>query len=176
MLIDSNKTVITDQRFDSDESNTRFTNHVFVRLVAMGRIFTKVNFRYTCKPARRLGVLGHRLGLPPLRCCSPTTILAESWSMPAAPAPASTPPSFNGCGESCSRSRPIQCRSTCRRRAPAASAHPEEVRFAADSPLEGGVSCELVSENAKFPASREFYREFHRFGPSAAPRRQRKRS
>jgi hypothetical protein len=23
------------------------------------------------------------------------------------------------------------------------------------SPLEGGVSCELVSENAKFPASRE---------------------
>src|SRR5271165_1447116 len=24
-----------------------------------------------------------------------------------------------------------------------------------DSPLEGGVSCELVSENAKFPASRE---------------------
>ena len=30
-----------------------------------------------------------------------------------------------------------------------------EVRFAADSPVEGGVSCELVSENAKFPASRE---------------------
>jgi hypothetical protein len=30
----------------------------------------------------------------------------------------------------------------------------EEVRFAGDSPLEGGVSCELVSENAKFPASR----------------------
>src|ERR1700674_103773 len=28
-------------------------------------------------------------------------------------------------------------------------------RFARDSPLEGGVSCELVSENAKFPASRE---------------------
>jgi hypothetical protein len=27
--------------------------------------------------------------------------------------------------------------------------------FAADSPLEGGVSCELVSENAKFPASWE---------------------
>jgi hypothetical protein len=31
----------------------------------------------------------------------------------------------------------------------------EEVRFARDSPVEGGVSCELVSENAKFPASRE---------------------
>jgi hypothetical protein len=27
----------------------------------------------------------------------------------------------------------------------------EEVRFARDSPLEGGVSCELVSENAKIP-------------------------
>ena len=47
MLINSNKTVITDQRFDSDESNSRFSNHVFVRLVAIGRIFTKVNFRYT---------------------------------------------------------------------------------------------------------------------------------
>ena len=30
-----------------------------------------------------------------------------------------------------------------------------KLRFAGDSPLEGGVSCELVSENAKFPASRE---------------------
>ena len=32
---------------------------------------------------------------------------------------------------------------------------PEAVwgKFARDSPLEGGVSCELVSENAKFPAS-----------------------
>jgi hypothetical protein len=29
------------------------------------------------------------------------------------------------------------------------------VTFAADSALEGGVSCELVSENAKFPASWE---------------------
>jgi len=26
-----------------------------------------------------------------------------------------------------------------------------KVRFAMDSPLEGGVSCELVSENAKIP-------------------------
>jgi hypothetical protein len=32
--------------------------------------------------------------------------------------------------------------------------------FAIDSPLEGGVSCELVSENAKFPASREFTGNF----------------
>ena len=30
-----------------------------------------------------------------------------------------------------------------------------EAKFAVDSLLEGGVSCELVSENAKFPASRE---------------------
>ena len=30
-----------------------------------------------------------------------------------------------------------------------------QLRFAPDSPLEEGVSCELVSENAKFPASRE---------------------
>ena len=32
---------------------------------------------------------------------------------------------------------------------------PPKVRFATDSPLEGGVSCELVSENARFPASWE---------------------
>jgi hypothetical protein len=36
----------------------------------------------------------------------------------------------------------------------------EEVRFAQDSPLEGGVSCELVSENAKFPASWEYTGNF----------------
>jgi hypothetical protein len=47
MLVDSRKTLITDKRFDSDESNARFANHVFVRLVAMGRTFTKVDFRYT---------------------------------------------------------------------------------------------------------------------------------
>ena len=29
----------------------------------------------------------------------------------------------------------------------------KEVRFAGDSPLEGGVSCELVSENAKLGIS-----------------------
>ena len=43
------------------------------------------------------------------------------WSMPAAPAPASTRPSSNGCGIACSRSRPTRCRSRCRRRAAAAS-------------------------------------------------------
>jgi ATP-dependent DNA ligase len=53
---------------------------------------------------------------------SPTTIPRADWSMPAAPAPASTPPCWIGCGAACSRLRPTQCRSTCRRRAPAASA------------------------------------------------------
>jgi bifunctional non-homologous end joining protein LigD len=37
------------------------------------------------------------------------------------PAPVSTPPSLNGCGIACSRLLPTRCRSTCRRRAPAAS-------------------------------------------------------
>src|ERR1700730_16204856 len=37
---------------------------------------------------------------------------------------------------------------------------PRALRFAGDSPLERGVSCELVSENAKFPASREFTGNF----------------
>jgi hypothetical protein len=33
-------------------------------------------------------------------------------------------------------------------------------KFARDSPLEGGVSCELVSENAKYPASWEYTGNF----------------
>jgi hypothetical protein len=46
---------------------------------------------------------------------------------------------------------------------PLAAARPSEgdqAGFAYDSSLEGGVSCELVSENAKFPASREFTGNF----------------
>jgi hypothetical protein len=42
-----------------------------------------------------------------------------------------------------------------RRQHPRPAQPKEEVEFAMDSPLEGRVSCELVSENAKFPASRE---------------------
>ena len=34
---------------------------------------------------------------------------------------------------------------------PVVSALIEELRFAMDSPVEGGVSCELVSENAQIP-------------------------
>ena len=47
MLVNSGKLVVTDQKFDSDESNSRFTNHVFSRLVAVGRTFKNVDFRYT---------------------------------------------------------------------------------------------------------------------------------
>src|SRR5271170_1288995 len=47
MLVSSKKTVVTDHKFASDESSSRFSNHVFVRLVAVGRTFTKVDFRYT---------------------------------------------------------------------------------------------------------------------------------
>jgi uncharacterized protein YjbI with pentapeptide repeats len=47
MLVSSGKTVVTDQKFDSDKSGCGFSNYVFVRLVAMGKTFTKVNFRYT---------------------------------------------------------------------------------------------------------------------------------
>jgi hypothetical protein len=35
-----------DHRFADDESNTDYRNHVFVRLVAMRRTFSKVDFRY----------------------------------------------------------------------------------------------------------------------------------
>ena len=45
---------------------------------------------------------GGRVSAP---CCWPITIPTEGWSMPAAPAPASTPPSLNGCGAGCSRWR-----------------------------------------------------------------------
>jgi hypothetical protein len=47
MLVSSGKTVVTDQRFDSDESGSKFLNYVFVRLVAMDQKFKKVDFRYT---------------------------------------------------------------------------------------------------------------------------------
>jgi len=42
--------------------------------------------------------------------------------------------------------------------------------FALDSPLEGGVSCELVSENAKFPASWEYTGNFIDSGLGGASR------
>jgi hypothetical protein len=54
-------------------------------------------------------------------CSSPITIRMESWSMPAAPAPASTTPSLNGYGGACNRSQRTECRSMSRRRAAAGS-------------------------------------------------------
>ena len=50
------------------------------------------------------------------------------------------------------------------------SAPIEDLRFAHDSPLEGGVSCELVSENAKFPASRENTGNFRNYVADAPSR------
>jgi hypothetical protein len=47
MLVNRGKIVVSDQKFDSDESNSRFSNYVFIRLVATGRTFQNVNFRYT---------------------------------------------------------------------------------------------------------------------------------
>jgi hypothetical protein len=47
MLVDSGKTVITDQKFDVDQSKARYSNYVFIRLVAMGKTFKRVDFRYT---------------------------------------------------------------------------------------------------------------------------------
>ena len=65
----------------------------------------------------RLDRSGRTGGLISAPCCSATTIPAEGWSMPAASAPASTTPSWNGCGASCNRWRSTRCRSMFRRRA-----------------------------------------------------------
>lgn len=47
MLVASGKVIKTDEKFDADETSSRFANHVFVRLVAMRKKFTKVDFRYS---------------------------------------------------------------------------------------------------------------------------------
>ena len=52
----------------------------------------------------RLDRSGRQRGRISVRCCSATTIPAESSPMPAASAPASTRPSSNGCGGGCNRS------------------------------------------------------------------------
>jgi hypothetical protein len=51
---------------------------------------------------------------------------------------------------------------------PAGSGSRAAIGFATDSPLEGGVSCELVSEIAKFPASWENTGNFADSGLSGA--------
>ena len=49
-------------------------------------------------------------------------------------------------------------------------------KFAVDSPLEGGVSCELVSENAQIPLLAGKIQGISSIRASAAPRRQPKRA
>jgi len=47
MLVESGKKILTDQKFDSNESNSKFRNCVFVRAVATRKTFTKVDFKYS---------------------------------------------------------------------------------------------------------------------------------
>jgi hypothetical protein len=47
MLIDNKKIIQTDNKFDADVSNERYSNHLFVRLVATKKKFTNVDFKYS---------------------------------------------------------------------------------------------------------------------------------
>lgn len=47
MLVPSGKTVICDHKFDADETDSRYANYVFLRLVAMRKRFERVDFRYS---------------------------------------------------------------------------------------------------------------------------------
>lgn len=47
MLVDNNKTKVEDQRFDSDETNAKFKNYLFIRLVAKDKTFKNVDFSYS---------------------------------------------------------------------------------------------------------------------------------
>jgi hypothetical protein len=46
-LVTSGKTISIDEKFDSNESETKLSNYVFTRLVAKKKKFTNVNFRYS---------------------------------------------------------------------------------------------------------------------------------
>lgn len=46
-LVSSNREHLVDQRFDTDVSNTEYSNKLFLRVVAKGRRFEKVDFKYT---------------------------------------------------------------------------------------------------------------------------------
>ncbi|HHB75668.1 MAG TPA: hypothetical protein ENK84_03880, partial [Desulfobulbus sp.] len=46
-LVSSNREHLVDQRFDTDVSNTEYINKLFLRIVAKGRKFENVNFKYT---------------------------------------------------------------------------------------------------------------------------------
>jgi hypothetical protein len=47
MLTESNRIEQKDKKFDADVSGESFMNHLFVRLVAKGKKFTNVDFKYT---------------------------------------------------------------------------------------------------------------------------------
>lgn len=47
VLIDNNKTIQTDMKFDADVSGENYTNQMFVRLVATKKKFTNVDFKYS---------------------------------------------------------------------------------------------------------------------------------
>jgi len=47
VLADSNRVQQIDKKFDADVSDREFANQMFVRLVAKGRRFTKVDFKYS---------------------------------------------------------------------------------------------------------------------------------
>lgn len=47
MLSESGRTIQTDQKFDTDVSNKRFDNHSFIRLIAKGKHFKNVDFKYS---------------------------------------------------------------------------------------------------------------------------------
>jgi len=47
MLVSSGKTVTVDQKFDTDETGSRYANYVFLRLVAMRRRFERIDFKYS---------------------------------------------------------------------------------------------------------------------------------
>jgi Pentapeptide repeats (9 copies) len=47
MMLPSNRTRIEDARFDVDISDVNHSNHLFVRVVAKGRLFTRVDFRWS---------------------------------------------------------------------------------------------------------------------------------
>ena len=47
MLSNSNRIQETDKKFSEDVENVQFINHLFVRLVAKGKRFSKVDFKYS---------------------------------------------------------------------------------------------------------------------------------
>jgi uncharacterized protein YjbI with pentapeptide repeats len=47
MLTESNRVEQKDKKFDADVSDDSYINHLFIRLVAKGKRFTNVDFKYT---------------------------------------------------------------------------------------------------------------------------------